>query len=56
MSKSMQVHYISISAFSYPMYFKIEFPWNETPVGVPWPITKSELPLFHESKGMWQIG
>ena len=25
--------------FHWPIYFYIKFPWNETPVGVPWQIT-----------------
>ena len=42
--------------FHKPIYFKIEFHWNDTPVGVRWPfpsdVTWPRLPFFHERKGV----
>ena len=36
MSRTMQLHYIFLSRrFHRPIYFWMEFPWNETPVEVP---------------------
>ena len=42
-SRSMQLRNIPVAAFSNTNLFLIEFPWNETPVGVPWPITRNQL-------------
>ena len=39
-SKSMQLHNIPVTAFSY-IDLRIGFPWNEAPVGVPWSITRN---------------
>ena len=63
MSRSVHLHYIPVTAFSSyrPIYFLIDFPWNEAPVGechdqsqqTHWRhgVTGPELPFFHKRNG-----
>ena len=43
MIRSMQLHYILVTAFHRPIDFQIKFPWNETSLGVSRLITRKHI-------------